>query len=86
MRRDLIERLMCNLTVDLAEVATAHGFVPEVFADDLERLTPVIGDGIARVEGTRIVVPTEMAALVRLAAAAFDAYLDRGVARHSRAI
>ncbi|WP_207478156.1 oxygen-independent coproporphyrinogen III oxidase [Arenibaculum pallidiluteum] len=86
LRREVIERLMCNLTVDLAEVAAAHGTSADVFAEDVARLAPLVEDGIAGIEGSRVFVEDAMRPLVRLAAAVFDAYLDRGAARHSLAV
>ena len=72
MRRDLIERLMCDLAVDLDEVALRHGMNAEVFAPDLEKLIPLAADGLARIDGHRITVPDEVRPLVRAVAAAFD--------------
>ncbi len=38
LRREVIERLMCDLEVDLAAVARRHGRAPVLFADALEAL------------------------------------------------
>ena len=86
MRRDLIERLMCDLAVDLDEVASRHGMNAELFAPDLEKLAPLAADGLARIDGHRITVPDEVRPLVRAVAAAFDPYLDAAAMRHSKAI
>jgi oxygen-independent coproporphyrinogen-3 oxidase len=40
MCRDLIERLMCDLAVDLDDIASRHGMNAELFAPDLEKLAP----------------------------------------------
>ena len=45
-----------------------------------------IADGIARRDHHRIMVPPDARPLVRVLAAAFDQYLGRGEARHSRAV
>ena len=49
-------------------------------------LDPLLADGIAIREGQLIRMPEEARPLVRLLASAFDQYLNRGAARHSRAI
>jgi oxygen-independent coproporphyrinogen-3 oxidase len=85
LRAAVIERLMCYLAVDLAQVADETG-VEEDFAAELEKLAPLAEDGICRIEGGRITVPEDCRALVRLVAAAFDTYLDPEAARHSRAV
>jgi oxygen-independent coproporphyrinogen-3 oxidase len=86
MRRDLIERLMCDLTVDLDDIASRHGMSAELFAPDLEKLAPLAADGLARIDGRRITVPDEVRPLVRAVAAAFDPYLDAAAMRYSKAI
>lgn len=86
LRAAVIERLMCDLSVDLAAVAADFGAPVEVFADDLDAVRLLAEDGLAVVEGWRVRVPEEHRTLVRLAAAAFDAYLDRGRGRHSMAV
>ena len=86
MRRDLIERLMCDLSVDLEAVAARHGMSSDLFAPDLRNLGPLVADGLARVDGSRVTVPEDVRPLVRAVAAAFDPYLDTGAMRHSKAI
>lgn len=86
LRRDVIERIMCNLTVDLAAVARAHGSRVEAFEDALARVRDLAADGLATVEGWTITVPEAGRPMVRLVAAAFDTYLNREAVRHARAI
>lgn len=81
VRRAIIEALMCVLAVDLDAVAPGRDFAAARAA-----LAPLEADGIVRVDGARIAVTEAGRPLVRLVAAAFDAYLDRGEARHSRAV
>ncbi|WP_300974986.1 oxygen-independent coproporphyrinogen III oxidase [Sphingomonas sp. LHG3406-1] len=76
-RAALIERLMCDYRVDLSG------------ADDLAdeaRLAPLAADGLIRRAGPVIEIVAEARPLVRSVAAAFDAYLDAGTARHARAV
>jgi oxygen-independent coproporphyrinogen-3 oxidase len=86
MRRDLIERLMCDLAVDVEAVAARHGAAPEVFDDVLAELADLVADGIAVVTGRRVSVPESARPLMRLVAARFDTYLASGAGRHSRAV
>jgi oxygen-independent coproporphyrinogen-3 oxidase len=80
-RAALIERLLCDFEVDLAEFGGA-----EAFARELGALEPLMRDGVVSLEGARVVVPNTMRSFCRLVAQAFDAYADDGEAQHSRAI
>ncbi len=86
LRSDVIERLMCDYAVDLAAVAAAHDVAPEALADGIERLDELVRDGLVTVDGWRVAMTADGRAFVRLAAAAFDAYLARAAARHSVAV
>ena len=81
IRRTVIERLMCDLSVDLEKAAPGRNFTAE-----LAELAPLIVDGLVVVEGNRISVTERGRALVRVVAATFDGYLHKGRARHSRAV
>lgn len=86
LRRAVIERLMCDLTVDLDAVASNHGASARVFATDIEALAPLQRDGLVHVDGHRVTVPDDKRAAVRLVCAVFDAYLSCGRIRHSVAV
>ncbi len=86
LRRAIIDSLMCALSVDLDAVCPAHGVAADRFAAELERLQPLAADGLVTIAGRRITVTDEGRPFVRLAAAVFDAYLETGAARHSRAV
>jgi oxygen-independent coproporphyrinogen-3 oxidase len=87
MRGRIIERLMCDLEVDLEAVARTDGDAETMrFADELEALRPLAQEGLVRLEGTRLRVTEAGRSYVRLVASAFDAYLPRGKARHSIAV
>ncbi len=77
---------MCDLTADLHAIAGKHGAPAGAFAAEMERLAPLIDDGICTVEEGRITVTGKGRPHVRLVAAAFDAYLTAGGPRHSRAV
>lgn len=86
LRRSVIDSLMCALSVDLDAVCRAHGVAADRFALEMERLKPLAADGLITLDGARIGVTEEGRPFVRLAAAVFDAYLETGAARHSRAV
>ena len=75
LRRDVIERLMCDLQVDLAAVSARHGLAPDLFASDLPALTPLLRDGLAVRQGWKIEIPESARAFTRTVCAVFDAYL-----------
>lgn len=83
---EIIERLMCDLEVDLAEVCARHGRAVRELADSLERLTPFVTDGLLRREGDRLEVVGYGRLVVRSICGAFDAYLAPAAERHSRAL
>ncbi len=84
VRAALIERLMCDLKVDLARVCAQFGADPAEFAA-LPGLDALAKDGLIARNGDRIEVTADARPLVRSVAAAFDSYLEAGGARHSRA-
>ena len=86
LRSEIIQRLMCDLEVDLAAVAARHGAKAGDFSPELEKLAPLAADGVATIAGSRIAITGEGRPFVRLVAAAFDAYLGAGKGRHSKAV
>ena len=88
LRRDVIERLMCDLEVDLIEMAEAHAADPAPLIAEAAGLSRFESDGLAHWNGRRIEVTEKGRPFVRSVAALFDAYLvqDDQKPRHSRAI
>jgi oxygen-independent coproporphyrinogen-3 oxidase len=86
LRADLIERLMCEMTVDLGEVADEHGFDLACLYPVLDRLREMQADGVLRIDGCRVTVHDNARPLLRAVAAAFDSYLTGGEVRHAKAI
>ena len=82
LRRAVIERLMCDLSVDL-DAMTADA---AQFDADIARLAPMQADGLIVIEGRRLTLTEAGRPLVRAACAAFDRYLHQGEMRHSKAI
>lgn len=86
MRSEVIERLMCDLTVDYATVAERHGFAPAILAGAAERLQPAIAAGLASLDGTRVSVPPKHRLFLRTVAAAFDSHFVAAPKRHAKAV
>ena len=88
LRRDLIERLMCDLEVDVVALAAAHGADPAPLVAALAGLAPFAADGLADWDGARLRVSEKGRPFVRSVAALFDAYLSQAddKPRHSRAV
>ncbi|HVZ54647.1 MAG TPA: oxygen-independent coproporphyrinogen III oxidase [Pseudolabrys sp.] len=82
LRSSIIERLMCDLALDLD---TFSGGAAR-FAAELDALKPLADEGLLLMEGGRIVVTERGRPYVRIAAAAFDAYLAANQKRHSVAV
>lgn len=86
LRRDVIERIMCDFRVDLDAVAGRHGLGCSHFADELNRLSRLEQDGIVRVDGAVVSLEETYWPLARTVAAIFDAYLQPEEQRHAAAI
>ncbi len=80
VRREAIERLMCDLTLDLDTLPA------QVLQSALPGLHALEADGLVRLSGGWLTIPEEARAFMRHAAACFDAYLAMGKARHSAAV
>ncbi len=86
LRREIIERLMCDLEIDLDVVAGRHGVDAAQFAPELASLAPLQADGLVEVSGHRIAVTEEGRTRVRAVCAGFGRYLKAGEQRHSKAV
>lgn len=86
LRAAIIERLMCDLCVDLEEICQAHRVDAAELSPDLGRLAPLVADGLAVQDRHRIVIPAEARHLVRVVSAAFDARSAAAQARYSVAL
>lgn len=86
LRREVIERLMCDLRVDLDEVCARHAVSPEVFRPELARIDALCGEGLARRVRRQVAVPEAARALVRVVASVFDARLAGTAGTHAPAL
>ena len=85
-RRAIIERLMCDLRVDIAATAALHGVDISDLRADYPRLAEMETDGLLVREGDIVKITEAGRPFVRSACAAFDRYLVEGEQRHSRAV
>ena len=86
LRRSVIERLMCDLEVDLDLLAAEHGFSATTFAPEMALLEAYARDGMISSDGGTIRVQNHARSLVRIIASVFDTYLRASEARHSVAV
>jgi len=86
LRRAVIERLMCDMTVDLD--AASAGFAPGIadFAGELEVLQDFADDGLVQLDGATVTITEGGQPWLRVICAVFDRYLQQGQARHSAAV
>jgi len=85
LRRSIIERLICDLHVDVAEICAIYDTNADHFADELSRLDELVNDGIVERSGSKVTVPEQARAFVRAVCAVFDAYVTNDETRFSRA-
>lgn len=91
LRAAIIERVMCDYTVDLESICARFGVSPdEVLARSTPALDALVADGVAERSRYTIRVQNQARPLVRAVAAAFDQYLGQGQeqrqVRHARAV
>ncbi len=85
-RRDGIERLMCTLSLDVADLRKTHGLAGNAFSREMAALAPMQADGLVELGTDGVRVTEAGRPFMRCVAAVFDAYLGQGNARHARAV
>jgi len=81
LRADLIQRLMCQGEVLISALEQRYGIEFETyFAKALERLRPLVADGLVGIEPGRITVSPRGRLLLRNIAMCFDRYFDHAAA------
>ncbi|NBB14446.1 oxygen-independent coproporphyrinogen III oxidase [Caulobacter sp. SLTY] len=85
-RGEIIERLMCDLAVDLAAVCARHARPYQDLAPALADLAPLLEDGLVVLVDQRLGVTQDGRPVVRSVCAAFDRYLDGAAGRHAKAL
>lgn len=79
-RRAAIERVMCDMALDL------DGLEPGLRMSAMPALKALEEDGLVRLQGAWLTVPEEARRFLRHVAACFDSRLASGIARHSAAV
>lgn len=85
-RADIIERIMCDMAVDLPRISRRHGRAAGSAIVDRPRIENLIADGVVTLEKDRLSISDGAEFLVRSVASAFDAHLPQSAATHSRAV
>ncbi len=86
LRGRIIERLLCDFTVDAAEEAEAAAVPPHRFAPLLPELAQLADDGLIELQGWRIAMTRQGRPWVRNVAALFDSYHRPASGRHALAV
>jgi oxygen-independent coproporphyrinogen-3 oxidase len=88
MRRAVIERIMCDMAVDLPGEAAAWGMEAAPLLEAAAGLGRFVRDGLARWDGARLEVTAPGRPFLRNVAALFDAYLagEDAAPRHAKAV
>lgn len=89
LRGAVIERLMCDLSVDLEAVTAAHQTTPDHFTAERAQCETLQSQGLLNIDGQRISVTEKGRAALRVIAATFDAYLPKAEQqqkRHAQAV
>lgn len=86
LRAAVIERVMCDLRVDVGAVCVDRGFAPEALDSCFSAIAELEPLGLCRRDGRVVEAPAEAARLVRTVAACFDAQLSGPARRHAQAV
>lgn len=86
LRRDIIERLMCDMRVDLNAVLHRKAAAGRVMADANPALAELSRAGLVDLDGSIVQIRPDARQLARVVAAAFDGYLGRVAERYSLAV
>ncbi len=89
VRRDVIQKLMCDFELDYGRVRASHGIdCAQAFAPEIAALAPLAGDGLVEIAPDAIRVTPRGRMLVRIVAMTFDRYLrvKRDGPQYSRVI
>lgn len=86
LRGEVIERLMCEMAVDVAAIARKHGFAEDALDGEIHDVRALVADGFCEVEGRTIRILEPARRLMRVVAACFDEHLPSSAGRHAKAV
>jgi oxygen-independent coproporphyrinogen III oxidase len=85
-RGEIIERLMCDLGVDLDAIAARHGRARSDLDGAIAALGPFQQDGLVTLDAGRLTMTELGRPFIRAVCAAFDEHLERAAPRHSSVV
>jgi oxygen-independent coproporphyrinogen-3 oxidase len=83
LRGEVIQEIMCFLSADVGAICENHGYPASHLDQALESLRPLERSGYLAIRRHEIVIDPDYRQAARLAAAGFDAYLNKAEARHA---
>ena len=86
LRAGVIERIMCDGSVDLAAAGRALGFADDWYAEAVPELLQMQQDQLLTYAGGKLSLAPQAAPLARVVASVFDTYLRGSAVRHSVAV
>lgn len=86
LRAELIERVMCDLVVDIDAVCAQHPVDPRILTPSLCKLDQLAQEGVISFDGGRVLLPENARLFVRKVASVFDAHLEQSERQYSRAV
>lgn len=86
LRSHVIERLMCDFSIDLSDMQHRFGKVSHSVRDQAQQFAAGDRDGVVRLDADVFAVTEVGKPFVRHIAAIFDTYLGNGRGRHSVAV
>ncbi len=86
LRAELIERVMCDLAVDIDDICSRHPVDAGTLASSRRELGQLAREGLVSFDGSRVLLPEDARLFVRKVASVFDAHLDQPPRQYSRAV
>ena len=86
LRAGVIERIMCDGSVDLVAAGRALGYADDWYSDEIPQLEQMQQDGLLTYQDGKLSLAPAGLPLARVVAAVFDTYLRDSTARHSVAV
>ncbi len=87
LRGAIIERLMCDMEVDLEDIRKRYAPDRGSFGDEMVQLRGLEEEGLCKLDGNRLRVPDDARLALRVVCSVFDAYLAQNAElRHAAAV
>lgn len=86
VRAYIIERLMCDFALDFEALKARFGAAAKSYVTEAKLAVAQDRHELCRIDGERLVIGDAVRPFARVVASWFDAYLDKGDARYSKAV